>query len=105
MGTLKVKEIKKLEVTALRSLCIKKAWYTNGTIEEYNNLFSKLDNVEYYEDLECVTPELLVDIATDIFNHSNLESELASYGVSDQEYILNMLYEINKVCTTYFAVI
>lgn len=80
------KEVRTVSWDEVRSLCIAKRWYTKGNNEQYSALAGYIFN------LEKVTTEDLVYIASDILEHSNTEYDLEA-----------ILWELNKVCNTYFV--
>lgn len=67
-----VKEIRTMTAEELRSLCIRKNWYTCGTTEEYANLLSMVG--ESWEPVDLTTEKLAV-IAEDILMHSDLPAD------------------------------
>lgn len=87
-------EHRTLSACDLRSLCIKKNWYTHGTNEEYYNLFRML--TQDYHEVEMTT-EKLAEIATDIFNHSD-EDDCTDGYLS----IPDIMYDLAKACSTVF---
>ena len=91
---MKYLERRTLHADDLRSLCIRKNWYTNGTNEEYWNLFRRLS--ENYMSAEMTT-EKLVEIATDIYNHSD-EADCTD-GFME---ITDILYDLARTCHTVF---
>lgn len=58
------KVVRKLTIASLRSLCVEKEWYTSGDNDEYSNMLamSKKDDI---------TGDDIVEIATDIIEHSS----------------------------------
>ena len=80
------KEIRKIEPHALRKLCIKNDWYTNGTNEEYAKLFDmiKKDNI---------TTDDIVEIASDIYEHSS--------NIEFDEFT-DVMYQIAEISYTFF---
>ena len=87
-------ETRTLNSTELRSLCIKKNWYTHGTNEEYYNLFSKL--TENFHAAQMTT-EKLVEIAEDIFAHSD-ENDCTDGYLE----IPSILFDLAAACWTTF---
>lgn len=79
------KEIRKLSADALRSLCIRNNWYTMGDNKEYEYLLSMCDN-------ENITTDNIVEIATDIMEHSIDKSirPFTSYA-----------FEVARICITF----
>lgn len=79
------KEIRKISADKIRGLCIKHNWFTCGTNEEYGVL------LDYgFSDKEITTDEL-VEMAELILEHSDTDYEITS-----------VMYELNKICYTYF---
>lgn len=58
------KVIRKLTMQALRQLCIDRDWYTDGDNEEYSNML-------FMTKKEDITSDVIVEIATDIIEHSS----------------------------------
>lgn len=58
------KVIRKLTMQALRQLCIDRDWYDCGDNEEYSNLL-------FMTKKEDITSDDIVEIATDIIEHSS----------------------------------
>lgn len=86
-------EIRNLSAHDLRSLCIRKKWYTRGTCEQYENLFAKLSDQTTGEPLHMTT-ERIYEIALDIMEHSRMDAE---YGVPE------VMYELAAACSTFFS--
>jgi len=61
------KEIRRISASALRSLCIENDWYTHGDNDEYGHLL--LDLAQHKEN---ITTDDIVEIASDIIEHSGL---------------------------------
>lgn len=78
-------EVRKLDYAVLRGLCISKRWYTKGDIQEYSNMLNMCN-------IENVTTDTIVEIATDIYSHS-VESDYT---------ITSICFEIARICTTFF---
>jgi hypothetical protein len=89
------REVRKLSREDLRALCIRHDWYTGGTNEEYYNLMQMTEK-------ECITTDDIVEIATDIIEHSETAKanfEKATGGEDFYEYVMFM---IGEECYTYF---
>ena len=91
--TIKFKEYRTMDASTLRRVCIANNWYTNGTNEEYGNLFDRLRNCYGYA--ENLTTEKLVEIANDIWEHSEMPSDYT---------LETVLFELNRNCCTTFDV-
>lgn len=59
------KVVKRLLSDELRALCVERAWYTSGDNDEYNNMLAMAKK-------DDITSDDIVEIATDIIEHSDL---------------------------------
>lgn len=91
------KEVRKLCSSDLRSLCIKENWYTGGTNDEYFNLMQMTEK-------DNITTDDIVEIATDIIEHSNVavEKYMKCDGLSFGECYTYVMYLIAEKCYVYF---
>jgi hypothetical protein len=87
-------ERRTLDASELRNLCIRKNWYTNGTTEEYCNLFDMLTHNFFYAEM---TTEKLAELATDIYNHSDADDCTDGYLE-----ITDIMFDLAKACHTVF---
>lgn len=90
---MKFNEIRTMSVSKLRSVCIKNNWYTRGTNEEYYRLFDRLHDCCGCP--EHLTTEKLVEIAEDIWKHS----QITDYTIE------TVLFELARNCYTTFDVV
>jgi hypothetical protein len=88
-----VKLKKRIFRDELRNLCINKDWYTCGTVEQYDRLFDKL-----HDDM---TEEEIVNVAIDIYDHSEVEKTAEEYGCSYEEVFDNIVYEVFEIVHTF----
>lgn len=58
------KLVRRLTKASLRSICVEREWYTNGDNEEYSNMLAMTMK-------EDITSDDIVEIATDIIEHSD----------------------------------
>lgn len=79
------KEVRKIEASKIRALCIEKEWFTNGSNEEYSQLLN------YGFSRQEITTDELVEMATLIKEYSDTDYE-----------ITNIMYELARICFTYF---
>lgn len=86
----KIQEIRTMTAEELRSLCIRKNWYTRGTNEEYENLLSLTGSA--WEPVHLTT-EKLAEIATDIMCHSDMSPDYD---------LCCVMYELARACTVCF---
>ena len=78
------KEIRKMSMGELRSLCIRRGWYTKGTEEEYSKLL-------YMTKAEEITTNTLAEMANDILMHSQTNCELKT-----------IMFELSLICYSVF---
>lgn len=92
------KEIRILDMSDLRALCIAEDWYTGGTNEEYANLLNmtKKNNI---------TTDDIVEMATDIIEHSSeaIKRYMDCAGLSHSECYTHVMFLIAERCNTFFA--
>ena len=89
------KEVRMLDSGDLRALCIKKDWYTGGTIAEYENLMQMTER-------ENITTDDIVEIATDIIEHSETAKAKFEKASGGEDFYLHVMYLIAEACYTYF---
>lgn len=89
---MKFTETRTMSPSKLRSICIKNQWFTRGTNEEYSRLFDRLEDCCGCP--ENLTTEKLVEIAEDIWEHSDIND----YTIE------TVLFELASACHTYFDV-
>lgn len=80
------KEVRQLGASNLRSLCIKNDWYTCGTNAEYEKVLEMANK-------ENITTDDIVEIATDIYEHSS--------NIQFDEFT-SVMFEIGDACHTFF---
>ena len=78
-------EKRKMLAFDLRTLCVKKDWYTHGNNEAYENLLHRVDSTEN------ITTDDMVEIAADIIEHSEM-------SVDELE---NVCFELSEICHTF----
>ena len=78
----------------LRSLCIKKNWYTRGDVEQYSNMLNMLTDNRLPAKM---TTERLAQIAADILAHSDADD--CSDGHLE---MTSIMYDLAKACDTVF---
>lgn len=86
-------ETRTLFMDDLRKLCIKNNYYTEGTNEEYDRFLTSVKGVE-------MTKNQIYYLAVNIFTHSDIESN----GLSTDEIIASIMYNIAEACHTMFTV-
>lgn len=91
------KEIRTLTRTDLRGLCILEDWYTGGTCEEYANLLDMTDR-------KNITTDDIVEIATDIIEHSEMAKQKFEKASGGEDFYLHVMYLIAEACTSHFEI-
>lgn len=87
-----MKEIRKLTPDDLRSLCIKRDWYTRGTNEDYDKLMDKCrDKNGSYKKLSL---QDIYWMGYDIFIHS----DMSGIGIPDKNCIDYACSEVLNEC-------
>ena len=96
---MKIKTEQRISFSKLRNLCIKKNWYTCGTVTQYSKMLEVTDK-------ENVTSEDIYNTAIDIIEHSNLEEYAKSCGMAtdSSEFIECIMYEIGCLIDTFYTV-
>lgn len=89
------KEIRKLHASDLRALCIREDWYTGGTNEEYYNLMQMTER-------ENITTDDIVEIATDIIEHSEIAKQKFERASGGENFYLHVMYLVAEACFTCF---
>lgn len=77
----------------LRSLCVRKDWFTCGSIADYDAMFNKLNN--------DMSDDEIVNVAIDIYNYSDVEKTAEEYGVAYEEVFDNIVYEVFEIVHTF----
>ena len=68
-----------LNATTLHKLCTKNGWYSKGTFQQYANLMDTLYDLDGIP--VNLTTEMICDIATDIWNHSETNCSIEAIMV------------------------
>lgn len=89
------REIRTLSTTNLRGLCIMEDWYTGGTVKEYSNLMemTRKDNI---------TTDDIVEIATDIIEHSETAKAKFEKASGGEDFYLHVMFLLAEACDSYF---
>ena len=83
------REVKKIEASRIRGLCIKNNWFTQGTNRDYDRL------LDYGFSGRDITTDELVEMAEMICDFSDYES------IKEYEFT-SIMYELNECCYTFF---
>lgn len=89
------REIRTLSSMDLRGLCIREDWYTGGTLRDYDNLMSMTEK-------ENITTDDIVEIATDIIEHSETAKAKFEKASGGEDFYLHVMFLIAEACNTYF---
>lgn len=84
---MKLNERRFINTSLVREMCIKDDLYTRGTVEEYCQMFDM-----------CKT-ESIIDIATDIMEHSDVQRKMKEYGCGRIELLEHIASCIINECT------
>ena len=89
------KEVRRLHSSDLRALCIREDWYTGGTNEEYANLMDMTNK-------DNITTDDIVEIATDIIEHSETAKANFEKATGGENFYLHVMFLVAESCNTYF---
>ena len=84
---MKLVEIRRIETGRVRAMCIRNDYYTQGTCEEYDNMFKM-----------CESNDVLA-IANDILEHSDKQRLVNRYGCSEREVLENICFGLINDCS------
>ena len=87
-----MKEVRKIEIDKVRSLCIRNNYYTEGTCEQYAAMFELCRTVN-------PTTDDFEEIATDIMEHSNTGDWSERLGLPELAMIECIMFELINDCT------
>lgn len=89
------REIRKIDKTKVRYMCIRENYYTRGNETDYSHLLGDLCN--FCRDL---TMDDLEEIVADILNHSDVDGICDRDGCTKDEIFGAVLWEIINECCT-----
>ena len=94
-----IKETRKLSMSELRMVCVENRYYTRGNNYDYDNLLGMVED-ENYETKE-LTSDLVLALALDIAEHSEIEEMMLISGADYEECIAYICFNIiDKSYTT-----
>jgi len=91
MAKMSIKVERMWDSADVRNLCIKNRFYTCGDCEAYDKMLTFVRKNK-------PTANNIFKVAEDIYNHSDID--LDCYGVSKDEMIAGMMFEISRKCVT-----
>lgn len=86
---------KQINREELRNLCIRKDYYNCGDCREYEGLFNMLS--------DNMTDDDIVAVALNIYYHTDYEEIAKEYGVSYDDVLRNMVFEVFEITHTFVA--
>lgn len=87
---MKLVEQRRIDTSKVRAMCIRENLYTCGTVDDYCKMFQK-----------CELGFNILEIALDIFDHSNKERLITQSGNTQKDVLENICYGlINDCCYT-----
>ena len=92
-----MKELRKIDTAKVREMCIDCNYFTAGTNEEYEAMFEMCR-------AENPTTDKYVEIANVIFWCSNQKKLKEKYGVTGDEIVRNIVFDLINHCTTVYIV-
>lgn len=87
-----MKEVRRIEIDKVRSMCIRNNYYTLGTCEEYAAMFELCRT-------ENPTTQNFEEIAIDILGHSDAYSLTKRTGLAYRELLKCVMFELINDCT------
>lgn len=87
-----MKEVRRIQVDKVRSMCIRNDYYTYGTNERYANMFEMCN-------VENPTLDDFAMIAEDIFDNSDRAGMKERTGLSSLELVKGIIFELINDCT------
>lgn len=89
------KEAKSWRREDVRSICIQDGYYTRGDCSAYEAMLSFVDNNE-------PTPENILTVVDDIYQHSDIDRIMEEGGVSENEVFTSIYFNlVNGAVTNY----
>lgn len=85
---MKLKETRTIDAGKVRAMCIRNDYYINGTNEQYSKMLDM-----------CRDNKPILEIAKDIFNHSNIRKALFETGCKELEILENICFQLINDCT------
>lgn len=89
------RERRTISADKIIGICIRQEWYTMGTNEEYEQMLSTASGKE-----NLMTDDI-VEIATDILEHSDSERIMSSYGMDYDDVLKSVMFEIANAATVF----
>ena len=89
---MKIKTLESWSQYDVRDLCIKRDWYVKGTCDEYDKMLNYIN--EHY----CPKSKDVYNVAKDIFEHSNKDNWIRGAGLSENEAIESIMFELYHYC-------
>lgn len=90
-----MKRVEVISLSDVRNFCIKRNFYTAGTVEQYNAMF---DLCTDYNNVKGDI-DILESIARDIIHHSSNVS-LALYDMQGDELVGAVMADLQNMCVT-----
>lgn len=82
----------------VRQMCIDNNYYTRGDVDAYTKM---LDFV--YHHLDANNEVQMIEVAQNIFNHSDINQKMLEYGCSEREVLSSIIYNLYNDCTRTFV--
>lgn len=89
------RERRTISADKIIGICIRQEWYTMGTNEDYEQMLSTASSKEN------LTTDDIVEIATDILEHSDSERIMSCYGMDYDDVLQSVMFEIANAATVF----
>ena len=84
-----------LDYSRVLEMCVHYQYYTRGDISSYNNM---LNMCKLKSD---ATDSVIISIAKDIYNHTDIQKIMHEYGCDEKEVLANIVFNLcNDCCFT-----
>lgn len=87
-----LKETRRIDAMALRSICIEHQFYTCGDCEDYDNMLNMVYSKSH--ETKSLTSSLVLKIATDIAEHSDMDELTRRYNEDEKGILEEICYLI-----------
>ena len=89
-----------LDSDDIRRMCINQNYYTCGCNSEYMHLLNDIIKNGYIKTTSTKMDNIIIKIANDIYDHSDVDRVVHSYSISEEDVYRNILYNVQQ-CVMY----
>lgn len=92
----KMEKIGIINFDSIRSMCIRNEYYTCGSIKEYENLLFEIIGCDNFVGNQEQIDNKILEIATNIFDHSDISKLIRLYGCDEVALMQNLLFNVTR---------